>query len=332
VQAQDARAAVLSIWARSDGLTAGDVERERQEERSIVRTWLNRGTLHLAAADDVGWLLPLLGPRFIRTTRRRHEELGLDGAVLQASLTAIQEILSGHRLTKRAELIERLAKRGFPTEGQAAYHLLHHAGLSGLVCYGPERDGEDTFVLLEEWAQVGDALPEDEAHAELARRYLAAYAPAGPADMAAWSGLTLTQARAAFGAIVRQLVGVEFGGETLWLLSSQEEWLGDELTEGLNLRLLPRFDTYLLGYRDRRLAVPQEFAKRVHPGGGILYPVVLVDGLAAGTWKIAFKADHMRVVIDPFESLGDEAISGLEDEIQHLAHFLGTEVSAEISS
>ena len=332
VQAQDAQAAPLSIWARGEGLTAGDVERALVEERSIVRTWLMRGTLHLAAAEDVGWLLAALGPRFIRTTRRRYEELGLDESVRRESLSAIREILSEQGATTRTELTRRLAERGFPTEGQAAYHLMHHAGLSGLLCYGPEGGGEETFVLLDEWADVGATLPEDEAHAELARRYLDAYAPAGPEDLAAWSGLTLTQSRAAFSAITEELVEVAFGGEPLWLLRSQEGWLDDELAWSPNVRLLPRFDTYLLGYRDRDLSVPEAYAKRVHPGGGILHAVLLVDGLAAGTWKTERKKDRLEVVVDVFEGLEEGTVDGLRGEIQRLGRFLDREVELGFSS
>jgi hypothetical protein len=332
VQAQDTSAAKISIWARSDGLTAPDVERAQAEQHTIVRTWLMRGTLHIAAADDLGWLLPLLGPRFIHKTRRRYEQLGLDEPTRRKSLSAIQEILSGQSPMRRSELILRLAERGFPTDGQAGYHLMHHAGLRGLLCYGPEVSGEETFVLLEGWAQIDSALPPDEAHIELARRYLGAYAPAGPEDLAAWSGLTLTKSRAAFDALASQLVQVKFAGEPLWLLNRQKEWLADEPPGDLNLHLLPRFDTYLLGYRDRNLTVPQEFAKRVHPGGGILHPVVLVDGLAAGTWKTERKKARLDVVVEPFGSLEDRAIGKLEDKVGSLARFLETDAHLKFLS
>jgi hypothetical protein len=325
-------AAGLSIWARSDGLAMDDIERARDQERSIVRTWLMRGTLHMATASDLGWLLPLLGPRSIHTTRRRYRELGLDERTRRRSLGAIQEILSRQTQLTRSELMARLAERGFPTSGQAAYHLVHHAGLSGLVCYGPERDGQETFVLLAEWAQVGKALPEDEALAELARRYLEAYAPAGPEDLARWSGLTVTKSRAAFEALATKLVEVESAQGPLWLLRRQRKGLKGDVAGDANVRLLPRYDTYLLGYRDRDLAVPPAFAKRVHPGGGILHAVVLVDGLAAGIWKTERTKAKLEVVIEPFERLEDGIISKLQAQVQDLARFLGTEAHPKVHS
>ncbi len=154
-----------------------DVKAALEAKRTLARTWLFRGTLHLAAAEDLGWLLPLLGPRFIRKTRRRYAELGLDETVRRKSLEAIREILIGGAPVTRSELTRRLAARGFPTEGQAAYHLMHHAGLSGVLCFGPDQEGEETFVLLEEWFEIGEALPDEEALLALARRYLRATRP-----------------------------------------------------------------------------------------------------------------------------------------------------------
>jgi len=206
---------------------------------------------------------------------------------------------------------------------------MHHAGLNGLLCYGPNQAGEETFVLLNDWAEIGAALPEGEARAELARRYLSAYAPAGPEDLAGWSGLTLTQSRAAFSAITDELVEIEYGGESLWLLSGQGAWLDDEPVEDLHVRLLPRYDTYLLGYRDRGMVVPDAFRKRIHPGGGIVHPVVLVDGVAAATWNTKRQKSRTEVIVDPFETLAGDVIDRLIDEVQRLGRFL--EVSTHVT-
>lgn len=330
VQAQEAPAAALSLWARGEGFTAADVKAALESERALVRTWLLRGTLHLAAAEDLGWLLPLLGPRFIRKSKRRYAQLGLDEAVLRRSLSAIREVLTGSDPLTRAELAERLAERGLPTEGQAAYHLLHHAGLSGLLCYGPDRDGEETYVLLEEWAPIEGSLTEGEALERLARRYLRAYAPTGPEDLAGWSGLTLTQARSAFAALEGELIEVELGGEPLWLLQEQAPCLESEHFDGVNLRLLPRYDTYWLGYRDRELSAPEEHARKIHPGGGILHPALLVNGLAAGTWTTTRRRDQLQLIVEPFASLGDAVLSRLEAESRNLGRFLETEVGLEV--
>jgi hypothetical protein len=331
VQAQDASAMPLALRARSPGLTALDVERARVHERSVVRTWCMRGTLHLLAAQDLGWLLALLGPGFIRATRRRYVELGLDEATCARAMRALRDMLgSGGPLT-RAELARQLAARGIPSHGQAAPHLLRRAALEGLICYGPDRDGEPTYVLLQDWVDVERVMVGDTARAELARRYLEAYAPAGPEDLAAWSGLALSEARAGFERLAVQLIPVDMAGSPGWLLQSQAAWL-DEPSAGGVVRLLPSFDPYLLGYRNRDLVVSTQHARRIHPGGGWLHPALLVDGRAAGTWKTRRKKNGLVVVVEPFERLDPDVTPGLEEEVQDLGHFLGLDATLSLAA
>jgi len=322
VQAQEPSAAVLAVWARSRGLVASQVVHARVHERSVVRTWCMRGTLHLLAADDLGWLLPLLGPVFVRKSRRRYAELGLAEEILAEAMCAIQRTLGHAGPLTRAELARQLAEEGIPTEGQAAYHLLRHAGLEGLVCFGPDRSGEPTYVLLEDWIEVRGGMEVDAARAELARRYLAAYGPASPEDFASWSGLSVREARAGFESVLGELLEVELEDSRAWIPKSRAAWLDEPHRGEVVVCLLPGYDAYLLGYRTRDLTVPERYTKRVHPGGGVLRPTLLVDGQAAGTWKQKRRGDNLVVTVAPFESLGAEVIDALEDQVRDLGRFL----------
>jgi hypothetical protein len=341
VQAQEAPAAALAIRARSSGLTAADVERARvhAERRSVVRTWAMRGTLHLLAAEDLGWLLPLLGPVFIRESKRRYAQLGLDEETCARAIRAMREMLGSQGELTRAELAGQLKAKGIPTEGQAAPHLLRRAALEGVLCLGSDHGSKATYVLLEDWVGVRETLGvwEDPkrlgaAQVELARRYLEAYAPAGPEDLAAWSGLSVRDARSAFAALEGQLIEVEAAGASAWMLTSQAAWLDDLPRDGDVVRLLPAFDPYLLGYRSRDLVVPQSHARRIHPGGGVLRPTLLVNGRAAGTWKTKRSRGSLSLVVEPFESLGPEVTRGLEEEAEDLGRFLGLNIALNLAS
>ena len=178
VQAQDASAAALTVRARSAGLTASDVERARLQERSLVRTWCMRGTLHLLATQDIGWLLPLLGPIFVREGRRRRAELGLDEDTCARGIRAIRNALANRGPLTRAELADHLTACGIRATGQGPYHLVRQAALEGIVCVGPDRDNKPTYALLDDWVKPERAMSRDAAQAELARRYLEAYGPA----------------------------------------------------------------------------------------------------------------------------------------------------------
>jgi len=335
IQAQDTSAATLAVRVRSVGLVATDVEQARVHHRTIIRTWGPRGTLHLLASDDIGWLLSLFGPVFVAGDRRRREELGLDEEVCARGIHIIRNVLANQGPLTRAELFEQLADQGIHLEGQARPHLLGRAALEGLICLGPDRGTEPTYVLQKDWIDqeyTGHDLSEDEAYAELTRRYLSAYGPATPGDQAVWSGLPISKTRAAWQRIENELLEVETASSPIWILKTYEEWL-DELPADIPIvRLLPRFDIYLLGYQKRDLAVSPQFAKRINAGGGIVHSTVLVDGRIVGTWKSKREKNHLVVIVEPFEQLAPEIYIGLEAEAEDIARFLGVKVRLEVSA
>ena len=330
IQAQDAPAAALAVRARSAGLTAADVEQARVQERSVVRTWGPRGTLHLLASDDIGWLLPLIGPVFVAGDRRRREELGLSEDICARAIRLMRDVLADQGPMTRAELFEHLATHGIHLEGQARPHLLFLPALEGMICLGPDRGAEPTYVLLDDWLgreRRGHPLSEDEAYAKLTRRYLGAYGPATPEDQAAWSGLPLSKTRAAWQHSADQHMEVEVAGFTAWMLKTRAAWLDELSAHAPIVRLLPRYDIYLLGYRNRDLAVAPQYAKRINAGGGIVHPTVLVDGRVSGTWKSKRLKNHLELLVEPFEQLAPAVYAGLEAETEDIARFLGVKAT-----
>lgn len=296
IQAQEPGAAGLSIRARTDGLSAADVARARDDERSIVRMWAMRGTIHFVAAEDAGWLHDLLAPLCVPRQHRRLDELGVPVADRPRAVAIIVAALRERGPLTRAELCEELERAGIDTAGQKAAHLPRLAALEGHVCFGPPRGGKDTYALIEEWIRErGPRLDRDQALAEIARRYAAGYGPAEPEDLAAWSGLPLRDARAGWP-----------GAPTPSSPPSADSPL---------VRLLPAFDTYLLGYRNRDLAVPPQHAKQVWPGGGIVRPTIVADGLVVGTWR----RSGARATLEPFGRVPDGAAAEVADVERFLA-------------
>ena len=333
LQAQEAPAAALAARVRSHGLLAADVEGARLQERSIVRTWGLRSTLHLLATEDLGWLLPLIGPVFVAAGRRRREELGLHDEVYARSLSILRDLLADRGPSTRAEIVEQLAAHGIRLEGQARPYFLGRAALEGIICMGPERGAEPTYVLLSQWViheQIGESLSEIDAYVELTRRYLSTYAPATPKDMAAWSGLPASKINKAWQQLTEDLVDVDIDGASAWLLKSQRAWLDELRPTAPIVRLLPRFDVYLLGYHDRRLSVEPSYARRINAGGGILHPTLLVDGRILGVWKSELKKGELVVRVEPFEQLAPSVLEGLKAEVVALAHFQSMQARLEV--
>ncbi len=315
VQAQDLSAARLALRARIAGLTAADVDGALTVERSVIVAWLGRGTLHLAARDDYPWLLGLTAPMRLATSRRRLGQEGVTPDAAERAVEVIERALSDEGPLTRPELAERLAARGIRTDGQATPHLLALAALRGIAVLGPVRDdGAHAFALARDWlgAAPPSALEGDEraaALAELARRYLAAHGPAMDADLAAWSGLRLRDARAGLAAIAAELARLSGG---LVDLARREP-----PPEAIPPRLLGAFDPYLLGWKDRGFAVPARHAKRVHPGGGMLRAVATVDGRVVGTWT----RPGGRVELELFGRVGAQARAALGADADEVARF-----------
>jgi Winged helix DNA-binding domain len=298
LQAQDARAAALSVRARSVGLTEADVA----GDAGLVRTWAWRGTLHALAAEDVGWVLPLVAPGALRGSAARWRQLGLDEPTYESARGAIVDALASGPRT-RSELREALAAAGVDAHGQRLPHLVRRVAFEGLL----QHPLDDTFAALET-----TLVPREEALAKLAGRYLAAFGPADPRDLAKWSGLPAADVRRAWEA------AGDASGARAGEAAERGRTAGGASATGAGgpvVRLLPAFDTYLLGYADRSETVPPEHLARVWPGGGWLHPVVLVDGLAAGTWRI----ERGDVAVEPF---GDVP-RGLDEEIGDVRRFLG---------
>lgn len=316
LQAQDVRANRLAVRVRTNNLTAGDVA-EACRRRTVVRTWAMRGTLHMLAADDLGWVNGLLGPYFDARGAPRRRQLGLDDAVLERAAAALDDVLNGTALT-RAALVERLADHGVALEqkSQAPAHLLAHAARTGQVCRGQETaKDEPTYVLVRDWLGPQPTLEPDEALARLAQRYLAGHGPATAADLAMWSGLPIGQARRAFDAIGDRLEPVTVAGADARLLADRPA------DPPAPTRLLGHFDAYLLGYRGRELAVPDGHQNAIRAGGGFVMPAVLLAGQVVGTWRLKSIKDSIAVETTSF---GGRTVPGIGNEVADLRRFLDT--------
>lgn len=327
LQAQESPAATLAVRARASGLSAAAVERARLEERSIVRTWAMRGTLHLLATEDLAWLLPLVGPAAIAASRSRYLQLGLDEEASARSLRAVRQALAEQGPLTRSELASQLQARGIRAEGQVLPHLLRRAALEGLICQGPNRNGQPAYALLQDWARLDPAPSPEAAQGELARRYLAAYGPAAPEDLAYWSGLPLRAARRAWEQISARLIEVELTGRPAWMLAESREAIEQAPASHPSVRLLPRFDIYLLGYASRALALDPRHARLIHPGGGLLRAALLVDGRVVGRWNGTRRGRRYELQIEPFAPLPAELSPALEAEAADLGRFLELEVA-----
>ncbi len=307
VQAQDARGARLAIRVRTSGLTAADIDRAL-DDRSLVIGWLNRGTLHLVAADDYPWLHALTTPQLFTANARRLEQEGVSPAEADRAVAVIERSLAEEGPLTRGRLRERIAPTGVRTEGQALVHLLLLASLRGIAVRGPMAGGEQAFVRAEDWLGPPAPVDRDRALAELGRRYLAGHAPADDRDLAKWSGIPLGAARAGLKAIAAELHTRPDGLVELKAMPTRADALPPP-------RLIGQFDPILLGWASRADIVGPY--TRIVTNNGIFRPFAMVEGRAAGIWS----RRAGKIELEPFHELSGEVRAALDDDAADVTRF-----------
>lgn len=325
VQAQEPRAARLAFRARARGLTAADVDRARTEDRSLLRAWMMRKTVHLIPSEDAGWLVPLFSEQIVRWSRKRLADFGLDRDRQDRALAALHGAVEEDGPLTRPELAERLARAGFETANEFKVHLWLLATLDGELCLGPDRGGQTCLVRTRDWIGELERRPREQSLAELARRYLRAYGPASERDLVRWAGLPLRDGRLGLERIASELDEVKAGGDTLLVLGR-----APRAAPSPTVRMLGAFDNYNLGYESRGFAVGSENVKRVVPGGGIVRPAIVADGRFIGTWSSKRSGKRLAVTIEPFEELDAPTELALSAEVADIGRFEG--VDATIST
>lgn len=311
IQGQDPRGARLAIRARTRGVSAADVDRALTEDRSLLITWLNRGTLHLVASEDYPWLHALTTPPLMASNATRLAQAGIDPGGAQRGVAVIERALHREGPLTRHELRERLRSAGLPTAGQALIHLIYRATLDGVCVRGPMIGREHAYVLVRDWLPRRKPVQRGRALAELSRRYLDGHGPASERDLARWVGLPLRDARAGLEAIAAQLRSWPGGLVDL---------AGRPRARRLPApRLLGAFEPLLLGWSSRAPVLGD--AEPLVVSGGIFRGFALAGGRAVANWR--FTANGSRIEIEPFAALRSAEADALHTDALAVKAFLG---------
>jgi hypothetical protein len=285
-----------------------------------------RGTLHFIAPDDVRWMLALLTPRIITGAAPRYQELELDAATFARSEVLFSKALHGGKQLTRPEMMDVLEQGGISTAGQRGYHILGWAAQNSLICFGPRQGKQDSFVLLDEWLPAVKPLSRDEALAELAHRYFSGHGPATIHDFKWWSGLAAAEARAGLELVEAQLACEKFDGQTYWFSPSSPI----PKAASPSVYLLPGFDEYLLGYKDRSAVLNPVHATKVVPGAnGMFKPIIVIDGRVVGTWQRTLRKTKVLVSFAPFEPLSPAQLAATAAAAEPYGRFLGLPVEIQ---
>jgi hypothetical protein len=317
LQAQDYHAALWAVGLRTADATLAQVE-DAIARGEIVRTWPMRGTLHLLARDDVRWMVALLAPRVqAANAARLARDLELDAATLARGQRVVEQALAAGTPVMRPELYARMEAAGIASANQRGLHLLNWLAHESVICQGPRHGKQPTFVLMDAWVPPSAPLTRDEALHRLALRYLQGHGPASVADLAWWSGLTQKDAQQALASASSALDQETHDGTTWW-------WHADAPAPSRSraAHLLPAFDEYLIGYRDRTPVLDAALTRRVFSVNGLVAPTAVVDGRVAATWKRGTAAGD-DIALDPLRALEDAEHADIRRAAQRWQRFLG---------
>ena len=309
VQGQDPRGFRLAVRARTRGLHASDVDRALTEDRSLVVTWVNRGTLHLIRSEDLPLLQAVTTPPLRTGSERRLVQEGVPPRDAERGVAAILRSLTDEGPLSAEQLRQRVAATGVPAQGQVLYHLLFKASLDGLIVRGPMVHGKHAYVFVRDWLGQQKPLDRDGALPEFARRYLAGHGPATDRDLARWAGIPLRDARAGLNAISSEL---DHRGDGLVDLVGRPP--AAELPPP---RLLGTFEPVLLGWTSREDILGEHL--ELVTVNGLFRPFALVKGRAVGRWSMV----KGRVVLEPFGRIATADREALERDAADVERFLG---------
>ena len=319
----------LQVWARLDGPARGAVA-AALEERTLVRTWCMRGTLHLLTGEQLALYAAVFDPS-AQYTPVWYRAFEVTPQEIEALGRALSDALSPGEPMTRRDLAEAVTARAGSRLGERLRsswgELLKPFGRQGLFVNGPPQGSEITYVRADRW--LGGPLQAVEAgaaRAEWLRRYLRAYGPASTQDYARWLGVrqvgSINRALAELG---DEVAAVEVAGRRLHALAADVAALSSPppAAAGEPVRLLPGFDPYVLGHADRDHLVPAEHRPQVYRTAGWISPTVLSGGRVVATWEHRSEGGTLAVRVTPFTALTASERSGVEAEAERLAAHFG---------
>jgi len=328
-------AAQLAARVRLDSLSVSRIEHALWQDRTLVKVWCMRGTLHVLPARELPLYVAALKPYRLKQEQRWMARYGADAAAIETMADAVFTALGAAPLTRR-EISQAILPRLRKAAPQIQELLEHGWGglgkyvcLQGKLCLGPNQGQEATFVRRDHWLSDWRDVCGDAAENWLLKRYLQAYGPATVQDFAAWAGLAVKDASRIWSRLQDEMCDVDVEGSQAAILERDLQVLREAALAAENVRLLPHFDVYLLGHRSKSHLIDDTSYKRVYRAAGWISPVVLINGRIAGVWSHRQRGKTLHVSVEPFGRLSRPQRAAIESCAADIASFYAASLNLE---
>ncbi len=326
----------LSLWSRVENFENTQLDKALYNDKTLVKTWCMRGTLHVIPSED----LPIYNKALRKMWLEQHEPSNhapgwpsMDDRK-RLIYPKILEALSQKPLTRNelsAEVHQLLKDDSKPYESffSAWGGILKETAYQGLTVHAQPCGRESCFARLDKWLpHINlDEIDEDQAKERLLIKYLHGYGPASLQDFSTWSGLNITDFKKAIEGVRPQLEEVEIEGVKGRFLMLREDFKALDsisVNEKAPACLLPKFDSILLGHKVRTRIIEDEHRKYVFkPKVGDIAATVLVDGKVVGTWRQEKTRRVLAITVTPFEKIRKDDLKEVEEKARELSQFMG---------
>jgi hypothetical protein len=319
VQSQDFAGGKWALSMRTKNDAPDSAIEQAFDEGKILRTHVLRPTWHFVHPADIRWILQLTAPRVHAFNAYMYRQLELDKAVFQKSNKVITKALEGNNHLTRVELGAALKKAGIIANNLRLTYLMMYPELEGIICSGPRRGKQFTYALIEERAPKAKPMKQDEALAELTKRYFSTRGPATLQDFSWWSGLTVADARKGMDLIKSLFVSEAIRGKSYWFPASMKT----AQVKSPLAHLLPNYDEYFIGFKDRDDIGEVVRNARVHmSNAAFLAHVISLDGQLVGGWKRTLEKKKVNVALNPVVKITRDQKQAVLDAAERFGKFL----------
>jgi DNA glycosylase AlkZ-like len=324
IQAQIMAGAHQALNARLPELTREEIRRALYEKRTLVKTHCMRQTLHLLPSSQYATYISANKRTRVHQVRNVMDRFNITAREADELMRALLEALAEKPLAQaalRAAIRPRVSKNVRAWMGKV-WGIARPAVAEGLVCYGPDDGNEITYVRTEDWLPKQKAVSAEDAQEFLLRAYLRSYGPASARDFAHWSGFSMKAVTQVWRSIEEELSEVDLEDRRAFVLREDLAALRDSKLKGLNLRLLPSFDVFLLAHAEKSHVVHDRHYKLIYRNQGWISPVILLDGRVIGTWSHKVTGKKRAITLAPFEKIPKSLGPQIESETERIRNFL----------
>ncbi len=317
VQAQDYLVAKWSLGQRLAGAPTDTFIEQAFNRGEVLRTHAMRPTWHFLAPEDIRWVLELTSPRVHAGNAFMYRKSEVDASLAARSQDVMVQALQGGRQLTRSELAGALAQAGIQAAGQRLAYIVMWAELDGLICSGPRRGKQFTYMLLAERSPQARSLPREEALAELTRRYFTSHGPAQVQDFAWWSGLTVAEVKEGLELARPHLEQEAIEGKTYWFAPPASSPVLPASPSALLVQLL---DEYIVAYKDRSALIDGRYAGQITESS--YFNITLIDGRASGSWRRTVTKSAVQIESAPFRPFTPAEQAAFERAARGFGRFL----------